>query len=142
MAHLKTFIIVVLAVSFVLVCYEWYNKGRNAKYIAAARVINGLVASTAVKSQVSEFYIETGKFPSSNNELHLPDSIQFANQSLIGLSVSAGGVITLTFDIESGVKNGTIQLVPDVSNQITGIKWQCITNSYPDIEQCKYNKSF
>ncbi len=138
MVHLKTFIVVVLAVSFVLVCYEWYNKGRNEKYIAAAHVANGLVASTAVKIQVSEFYAENGKFPSSNGELHLPDSTAFADQSLISLSVSTGGIITFAFDIKSGVENGTIQLVPDASNQTVGIKWQCNTPSYRDVQQCNY----
>ncbi len=114
----------------------------SKRFKASAYTSEGLAAAANAKTRVVEFYFETGKFPSSNEEAGLPPAEQFVGHSLTSLAVSEGGVITVTMNELSGVKDGAIRLLPDDSNQAMGVQWRCETPSYKDIggwaPQCKY----
>ena len=134
----KIFVTVFIAVLLALFTYEKFYKIR---YKQAAYISTGLVEATAVKNQIMEYYMTSGKFPSSNEELGLPPPEQFRNESLVSLEVSKDGAITLTFDSRSGVKNGKIQLKPKVRDSLS-TQWKCSTSSYPKIRtfysQCEF----
>lgn len=114
----------------------------SKRFKASAYVSEGLAAAANVKIQLAAYYSETGKFPSSNEEAGLPAADHFVGQSLTSLAVSEGGVITLTMNELSGVKDGSIRLLPDDSNPAMGMQWRCETPSYKDIggwaPQCRY----
>lgn len=114
----------------------------SRRFKASAYISEGLAAAANVKTRVVEFYFETGKFPSSNEELGLPEAERFAGQSLTSLAISEGGVITVAMNELSGVRNGIIRLLPDDNNPAMGVQWRCETPSYRDIggwaPQCRY----
>ena len=139
---MKTLIAVITSIVLALGLFQWNAKCRSAQYVAAARVAEGLALATSIKHEVAYFYVENGRFPSSNKELGLPGPEQFVGQSLTRLAISAGGVIAITFNELSGVKGGVIRLLPDTSNLAMGLQWRCETPNYKDIgkwaPQCKY----
>jgi hypothetical protein len=139
---MKRFLTVLVALVLALGVFEWYNNYRTKKFVAAAHVAEGLALAVSIKNQIAYFYSETGKLPSSNQEIGLPEAEQFVGQSLTSLAVSDGGAITLTFNELSGVKDGIIRLVPDASNPAMVVQWQCVTPNYKNIggwaPQCKY----
>ena len=142
MFHVKIFITVSLAVVITLGLYEWYNIKRSEKYLAAAYISEGFQKSMVVKMYISQYFSEKDKLPSSNTELGIPEPASFKGNALDSIEVTANGIITLKYNKMSGVSNGVIYLVPDVSNSISGIAWQCSTPSFNNIEswapQCKF----
>ncbi|MFK7824624.1 MAG: pilin [Oligoflexales bacterium] len=134
----KIFITVFVAVIAALFTYEKFYKIR---YKQAAYISEGIVQATRIKNHVMEYYMTTGKLPSTNNDLGIAPPEQFKSESLVSLEVSKGGIITLTFDRKSGVKNGIIQFSPKVRETMNP-QWACTTPSYQKISsyypQCKY----
>lgn len=139
---MKILTAVIISVVVTLGILKWYSDYRSAQYVAAAYIAEGLALATNIKHEIAYFYAENGRFPSSNEELGLPAPEQFVGQSLSRLAVSDGGVIAITFNHLSGIKDGVIRLLPDGSNPAMGLQWRCETPSYKNIgewaPQCKY----
>lgn len=139
---MKNVLTIVVAVAVVLGGLEWYRVHQTGKLVAAAHVAQGLALAGSVKNHVAAFLAEQGRFPSSNDELGLPEAERFAGQALTRLAVSEGGIITVTFNKLSGVAGGTIRLLPDEDRTAVGMRWRCETPSYRDIAtlapQCSY----
>lgn len=112
------------------------------RLLRATYLSEGLVAAAAGKTAIAEYYLTRGELPTSNRDVGMPEPDQFKGKSLRRLQVSARGVITLSYDGHSGVDGGTIQMIPEVGNAAMGVKWRCVTASYPDIPalvpQCEY----
>lgn len=140
--HFVRFITIVAAFGVMFAAYAWYQGKQREKYKNAAFIAEGLAVAAAVKTRIAEYYLGHGRMPSSNHDLDLPEPEKFGGQSLIGLKVSDGGTVTLWYDEQIGVKNGSIKLIPDTGNPAMGITWRCVTSSYKDIAkfapQCSY----
>lgn len=139
---LANFLTVVLAFTFVLAGYEWYNRRRIKHYLSAAQITSGLQMASSVKVQMADFHAMNGRYPTSNQELNLPEAAQFTSQPLPALEVSPNGTITLRFENKQGIKDGIIQLIPDETAPSLGVRWRCVTPSYAGIAtwvpQCEY----
>jgi len=104
--------------------------------------MEGLAAAQSVKVAIAEYYMNNARLPHSNREAGVAEPDKFSGESLRSLIVDTQGAITLTFDEKSGVRGGTIRLIPDVSNQTMGVKWRCTSPDFSDIAlsiaQCAY----
>lgn len=103
------------------------------KYLRAAYISAGLSFASGIKHQVIFYYEDQGRWPSSNEHIGLPPADQFRNESISGLAISEGGIITIKFTEKSGVKDGLIILTPDTGKPHMGITWVCTTPSFKDI---------
>lgn len=103
--------------------------------ISVPDMVNGLVMSSHVKTQIVEFYYSEDRYPSSNKELDIPPAEELYKDALTQLEVLEGGVIKLTFDEKSGVKNGVLRMKPSLRNNVVGIEWKCTTTDYPRISK-------
>jgi pilin len=125
-----------LAVVLALAAYKWYadreEEKRRQKYVGAAYITQGFSLLSIAKMHVTASYEERGRWPSSNEESGLPPSSDYASDSVSGLSVSEGGVITVTFNEKSGVKDGKLRLTPHAGMDI---RWKCTTPSFKEIEK-------
>lgn len=141
MFHVKNFLTVVVAVVLVLVGYEFFNKKRAEQYVSAAQLHDGFLASNNVKIEVVSYYIRNNEFPNSNKDVGIPPPENFASQSLIKLQVLEKGIISLTYNENSGINNGVIKLIPRLNEGI-GMDWRCVTSSYENISlttpQCEF----
>ncbi len=112
------------------------------RFIGAANIAEGIQASSFAKPAIVDFYMSEGRWPSSNADIGMQAPDKFSGHSLRSMAVSAGGVITLTYDEKSGVDRGVVQLIPDASNPQLGIKWRCVTPTYANIAtimpNCEY----
>jgi len=99
-------------------------------YTVRARVTEGLNLASSGKTQVSESRLSTGSFPATNVAAGMTNTI--ASTYVTGLAVSAGGVITITYDTAIGrlpelVGGNTVQLTPTFSTNT--VQWGCATGS-------------
>ena len=138
----KTPIAVVIALLLAVLGYEWFSYSRASRYVSAAYLSEGLSVASMFKQHIAMHFQMNGELPHSNTELDLPAPGEFKGEALTRAEVSHGGVITLTYNEQSGVAGGRIHLVPDLGNPAMGIRWRCLTSSYSNITvtipQCRY----
>jgi len=108
--------------------------------IAEQRIAQGireaLVAASAAKVSVAEFYMNTGQMPASNAEVGLGEADSYKGQSLHSMQVTEGGKIVLAFDADSGVEGGSIELTPDLAgHESMGVQWTCTTHDFVNISR-------
>lgn len=94
-------------------------------YRIRARVAEGLNMAASAKTAVTETRQSLGNFPNNNVAAGLPATI---NSTMVsGISVSAGGVITITYDntqLGTGTEgDSTITFVPTFANGT--VSWDC-----------------
>ncbi len=110
-------------------------------YIRAAYLSQALALASTTKVHVSAYYDEHGEWPSSNERAGLSPAADYADESVSGLAVSEGGVITVRFNEKSGVGERLLRLVPDDSKPDIGVSWRCRTRGFkeisPFVPQCK-----
>jgi type IV pilus assembly protein PilA len=99
-------------------------------YTVRARVSEGLNLATAGKTQVSETRLSTSVFPATNFEAGMATTI--TSTYVTGISVGAGGVITVTYNTAVGrlpelVGGNTIQLTPTFATNT--VQWSCATGT-------------
>ncbi len=93
-------------------------------YTIRSKVTEGLNLASAAKSAVSEYYISTNAYPSTNAMAGLSGTI--ASKYVNTVAVSAGGLITVTYNATgtNGVgAGGTIVLSPSFGNGV--VDWDC-----------------
>lgn len=91
-------------------------------YITRARVAEGIQMAASAKTSVAEFWSSQNAFPTTNAQAGLPANIQ--GTFVQGITVGAGGLITITYNAASGAGAGTtIELQPAIGNG--SITWTC-----------------
>jgi hypothetical protein len=136
---------VAIAVMVLLAAGGWFlyraAEKKRQRYMQAAYITQGLALANSAKIRVIMSHDEKGNWPSSNEEIGLPPSSDYASDVISGLSISEGGVINVTFNGKSGVKDGKLRLTP---HEGMDIRWQCTTPSFKEIEtwapQCTYEE--
>lgn len=112
------------------------------RYLLKSYRMEGLAAAQSVKVAIAEVFTSTGKLPASNKEAGVAEPEQFNGQALQSLQVGRAGIITLAYNEKSGVRDGRILLIPDISNTTVVIKWRCESPDFKDIAvsmaQCEY----
>lgn len=118
------------------------NLMRSEKYEARTAILEGLSRATGMRMNIVEYYMTNGAMPASNQELGISGPTSFAQNALETLEIVEGGGIRLTFNEQSGVDGGVIDLLPTLEQESGSVGWRCVTSSYSDIEswspQCKY----
>jgi hypothetical protein len=127
---------VLLAIIVLAVClsvarlgYGLYRLFQVKKQAEEAYMRDGLEAAEMIKADEVRFFQTRGTWPASNVELGIPRPHDFVGDSMTNLTISPGGVITLTFDARSGVKQGIVHYVP-WSPPGMEVQWECTTPSY------------
>lgn len=110
--------------------------------LARAEIVEGMQRSMMVRQYTSVFFAETGRLPSSNEELGIPPATDFAHNALAGIEVARNGTIMIRYNQKAGVDYGLIRLVPDTSDPVFGLQWDCVTSTFPGIatvlSSCRY----
>ncbi len=85
-----------------------------------------------VKASVAEYYLSTGEWPRSLDQVGLGRPEQHAGGALAGIDLEAGGVIVLRVrdDVARGAQ---VRLVPS-ANDFGQIEWRCRARDYPALE--------
>lgn len=97
------------------------------------QITEGVNKFAPYKVAVSEYYQQSGKFPSSNSQLQIPPPEKFRDAIIDSLKIEGDGVISVKYVKFPDVANAWIHLVPDVSAN-NSINWHCVSN-IPDIEK-------
>lgn len=111
---------------------------------ALAAIVTDISAASGARVAIAEFYMSSGRMPTTNSEAGLPEAKSYKGQSLVSLQISDGGAIVLTFDAASGVDGGTIEFMPDLTGiESMGMQWHCQTHDYAQIVRvlpsCNYS---
>lgn len=91
-------------------------------YTIRARVSEGLLVATTAKSAVTETRQSSNQWPASNLAAGIDGTIQSTYVS--DLSISAGGVVTVTYrNIDPQVNGSTVVLTPTLVQNT--VRWRC-----------------
>jgi type IV pilus assembly protein PilA len=92
-------------------------------YTIRAKVSEGVNLAAAAKSAVSEYYISTNNWPSSNPTAGLTTDVR--STYVTSMSISGNGLITVTYRDNTGVSSGqdTIFFRPSFSDGT--VQWAC-----------------
>lgn len=138
--------IIIIFFAFVIVggAFQLFQAKRTAMYMGAAHISQGMAVSQILRIEILRFHNYAGRLPDSNSEAGLPPKEEYAEQALVSADIGEEGVITLVYNKKSGVANGAIKIVPTANERTGRITWDCLTSSYPSIEdfmpQCSYEK--
>lgn len=101
---------------------------------AVEAIRSDVVAAAMARTALVEFYLSTGRMPSSNAEAGLPEPSKYRGRSLRSLTLGEAGHIMLEFDALSGRDGGIIEFVPDLGGtEAMGVQWHCTTRDFPQI---------
>lgn len=93
--------------------------------LTQAAVVSGLSVAGTVKSYVSFYFQDSGKFPTSNAEAAIPDSLLFGGQYVESVAVGDSGVITVTFTGHPRISGKTLELKPTAIGNSYNLTWSC-----------------
>lgn len=102
-------------------------------YTVRAKVSEGLILGGGVKSQLAEYFLSQGSFPTNNAALgYTTTGTEFASKyvsSILVTGTSAAGTISVTFgsgtDVPSVIRSKKIQLVGTQPTAGGPLKWAC-----------------
>ncbi|MBI5612367.1 MAG: pilin [Gammaproteobacteria bacterium] len=99
-------------------------------YTIRAKVSEGLGLASAAKASVSEYRTSQTRFPSTNGEAGISDSI--VSKYVRGVVVSTGGIITVTFSntLDANTSGLTLVFGPSFINQSV-VDWGCTAGNSP-----------
>ena len=95
-------------------------------YLIRSQVSEGAVLSDGAKTAISEFYSNTGRFPSTNKSAGLADAAGIAGKYVV--SVDAGtkaGVIKALYGKEANTKIATKVLAFSAITHAGSVEWTC-----------------
>ena len=95
---------------------------------SVATLRRGFAVGIHARTRVMDAYRQTGKWPGTNQEAHLPLPETYATATMSDLTISTGGVITLRFKPE-----GTMRLLPDGRHTPVGTRWRCVTTGFENV---------
>lgn len=100
-------------------------------YTLRTKVSEGLSVASGAKTAVSETYISTGSWPTSNGEAGVASSVSITGNNVQNVAVSGSGVITITYtDGSSPIDGQTISLTP--SDAGGSVEWTCASANLDD----------
>ncbi|MDB4224347.1 ankyrin repeat domain-containing protein [Granulosicoccus sp.] len=125
---MKQLLIIVLAmlVTSAGALHSWYSKDL---YVKAALLSEAYPIASAVKTQVSDHFIEFGVLPNSNIEANLPSADSFFGTSVGRVNVRQGGLIQVGFDGNGLLGDGAMTFSPAVSPVTGYLYWRCSSDS-------------
>lgn len=140
------FLSMVMAIVLVLyLCYLYYGR-EIGEFKNKVSIVNGMRMASQIKTDISEYYQSNNSFPNSSSELFLPKPEEFADGAVKSLGLESEGVIKITYNEKSGIDNGLIYIVPDVSRSWIGITWKCISTNIKNIssliEECHFDEGY
>lgn len=102
-------------------------------YTVRAKVSEGMVLGSGVKTQLAEYFLSEGSFPSSNTDLgYTATGTEFAGKyvsSIVVSGSSSAGTITVTFgsgsDVPSVVQSKKLSLVASQPTAGGPLTWTC-----------------
>jgi len=92
-------------------------------YTKRARVSEGLGLASAAKAGVGEYFASKAAWPGSNASAGLPAKASITGNAVSEVSVTSGGVITITYT--SLVQSGTQVTLTPSSASAGSVKWTC-----------------
>jgi len=102
-------------------------------YTIRAQVSEGLSLAAGAKAAVSEFYMDRGAFPGTNDEAGISAAADMLGRYATDVTVGAGGTITVTYN-NAGQTHadliadpGVLILVPSSPGNQASVTWDCNT---------------
>lgn len=95
-------------------------------YVIRAQASEGFTIASGAKTAIWEFMTNKGEFPRSNESAGLPRASSISGKYVSALSVSTGGLVTVSFDhadTNEKLKNQTLLLSPVANGG--SISWAC-----------------
>ena len=102
---------------------------------------DGLRAADGAKTAFAEYYSNTGKLPTGNADVGLPEPDAFRGKAVRSIAVSEQG-ITVTYDASSGLAVGSVLFEAQADAGSGSVTWRCSSSSYREIKMlvpmCEY----
>jgi type IV pilus assembly protein PilA len=102
-------------------------------YTIRAQVSEGLSLASGAKAAVSEFYMDSGAFPTSNDEAGISAAASIVGRYATTVEVGAAGIITVTYANATThadlVGAGNLVLTPFANAGQASVTWDCDTGS-------------
>lgn len=95
-------------------------------YVIRAQASEGFTIASGAKTAIWEFMTNKGEFPKSNESAGLPRSTSISGKYVSALSVSSGGLVTVSFDqneTNDQLKKQSLLLSPVANGG--SISWAC-----------------
>jgi type IV pilus assembly protein PilA len=105
--------IIAILMSFAIPAYR--------DYTVRTKVGEGIQLAAAAKQAVTETYMSTNTYPTTNAEAGLNSVI--AGEYTSAVTVGANGVITVTYKSNAGISGGSITLTP--TDSTGSVEWNC-----------------
>ncbi len=99
-------------------------------YIRRTHVSEGLSLASGAKTSVSEYFMSSGVFPTSNTEAGLAPPISIFGNAVRSVNVNAAGVISITYRTQVDPVTNTLIMTP--TNVGGAITWLCTGGTVPD----------
>ncbi len=113
-----------------------------ARYKIAGFLAEGVQAAAMAKIAVAEFQQMENKLPKNNREAGLAAPEQYQGRALKRLELTAGGIINLHYNENSGSPDGLIRLTPTAKSAHMPLTWTCTSPNIKGITlimpQCEY----
>jgi len=98
-------------------------------YTIRAQVTEGLTLGDGWKTAISEYYANTGNWPSQSNLTGTCNSVGKYESSV---TVAAGGIVSITYGAAANAKlSGLVLAISPYVNANNDILWQCGTAAAP-----------
>lgn len=101
----------------------------------------GFRLADGAKTAWAEYYSNTGKLPTGNEEVGLQPANAYHGKSIRAMAVSEAGV-TVTYDETTGIDGGRVLFEAQTQADAGSVTWKCVTSSYRDIKMltpsCEY----
>ena len=102
---------------------------------------DGFRLADGAKTAWAEYYSNTGKLPTGNDEVGLQPAATYHGKSIRAMAVSEAGV-TVTYDETTGIDGGRVLFEAETHADSGAVTWKCLTSSYRDIKMlvpsCEY----
>ncbi len=102
-------------------------------YTIRAQVSEGLTLASGAKAAVSQFYMDSGAFPTSNTEAGISAAAQIVGRYATDVQVGALGIITVTYanagqtHADLIADGGDLVLTPTATAAQASVTWECDT---------------
>ena len=101
-------------------------------YTIRAQVSEGLSLASGAKAAVSEYYMDSGTFPVSNDEAGISDAASIVGRYATTVTVSDPGLITVTYNnatthADLVAQAGVLVLTPTANAGQASVTWTCDT---------------
>jgi len=94
-------------------------------YTIRAQVSEGLNLASGAKASVSEVFMDSGAFPTSNATAGMDLATNISGKYVLSVTVSDPGVITALYGNEANTSLATATLVLTPTNNGGAIEWDC-----------------